>query len=121
LLETDETKLVYILKSLDIVRLHIKPSKTDMAAAFDLWLEKDIHNADLFEKTYKKSTTEEGAEEIILKTKVKEAIHKGKIKKEGSEYFYGEVPIGIDVKSIVINLTTKEDLAETRDSIRIMK
>lgn len=121
LLDTDETKITFTLKSLDIVRLNIQPSKDDMSTAFALWIEKDFHNAETFEKTYKKVTTEDGYEEVILKTKVKEAISKGKIKKEGNEYYYQEVPIGIDVKSIVENLTTKEELAETRDSIRMSK
>lgn len=121
LLDTDETKIIYTLKSLDVIRLNIKPSKDDMSTAFSLWLEKDFHNAETFEKTYKKVITENGYEEVILKTKVKEAINKGRIKKEGNEYYYQEVPIGIDVKSIVENLTKNDELAETRDAIRLMK
>lgn len=121
LIETKEENAIYLLKSLDIISLNLKPSKADMLTAFDIWLDKDVQNADIFEALYEKSKKDEGLEEIILKVKVKDYITKGRIKKEGSEYLYKDIPLGIDIKSIVYNLQTKEELAETRDQIRLNK
>lgn len=121
LIETKSENAIYLLKSLDIISLNLKPSTADMLTAFNIWLDKDVQNADTFESLYEKSKTDEGLEEIILKVKVKDYLTKGRIKKEGSEYLYKDIPLGIDVKSIVYNLQTKEELAETRDQIRLNK
>lgn len=122
LLEKNPKNLETVLKSMDIITLHAVSSSDAMQTAFSMWLEKDPKNAERFEKVYSEAVAgEDEMEHIRLTVKVKELMNKGRIKREGANYVFEDVPVGIDVRDIVRNLEEKEELSEIHDKIRLSK
>lgn len=113
----EKDTLINILKYLNIIRIHIVPTEREMTDAFFLWLDKDVQNPQSFNRIYEESKTERGKEKIMLKVKLDSMIASRKISKDGSELMYKGIPLGVDVKAAMHNLTNDEELKDIYSEI----
>lgn len=119
LAEQSESKLINLLKYLEVIRTTVKPSIQDLQTYFELWINKDFQNADAFNTLYEKAETDEGYNAIVLQVKVKTMITAGKLTKLGGHFNYKGVELGVDSKSITANLLKNPELADICEEIML--
>lgn len=119
LIQNNREKLNNMLVYLKASRPNIQYTETDLKEVFDIWMNKEVQNAELFQNLYEKTLDEKGYEEVELTVYLQKLLAKGKIQKLGTQLAFKGTEIGIDAKSAARNLISNPELLTVKEELMI--
>lgn len=81
------------------------------------WLMNDDGNAVKLLRIYEKALTSDGSDEIALFHILNKKVRTGQVSNISGEYYYGEIPLGVDLKEAASRLMKDKELLEVRHAL----